>query len=37
VQPLRFAPGEKVLLTVNCQNASDRCRPAASFSGQLLG
>lgn len=37
VQPLRFAPGEKVLLTVNCQNPADRCQPAASFSGQLLG
>ena len=37
VQPLRIAPGEKVLLTVNCQNPADRCRPAASFSGQLVG
>lgn len=35
VQPLRFAPGEKILLTVNCQNPADRCRPAASFSGLL--
>lgn len=35
VQPLRFAPGERVLLTVSCQNPADRCRPAASFSGQL--
>jgi len=37
VQPLRIAPGEKVLLTVNCQNPTERCRPAASFSGQLQG
>jgi hypothetical protein len=37
VQPLRFAPGEKVLLTVNCQNPAERCQPAASFSGQLVG
>lgn len=37
VQPLRFAPGEKVLLTVNCQNPADRCQPAASFSGTLVG
>jgi hypothetical protein len=37
VQPWRFAPGEQVLLTVNCQNPTDRCQPAASFSGQLAG
>lgn len=37
VQPLRFNPGDKVLLTVNCQNPTDRCRPAVSFSGQLEG
>lgn len=37
VQPLRFNPGDKVLLTVNCQNPVDRCRPAVSFSGQLEG
>jgi len=37
VQPWRFAPGEKVLLTVNCQNPAERCQPAASFSGQLVG
>ena len=37
VQPWRFAPGEKVLVTVNCQNPTDRCQPSVSFSGQLVG
>lgn len=37
VQPWRFAPGEQVVVSVNCQNAADRCRPSVSFSGQLVG
>ncbi|HEY0640899.1 MAG TPA: hypothetical protein VGD67_24980 [Pseudonocardiaceae bacterium] len=37
VQPLRFAPGDTVLVTVNCQNPTERCQPAVSFSGQLEG
>ncbi len=37
VQPLRFAPGERIILAVNCQNPAPagNCTPAASFSGLL--
>jgi type II secretory pathway pseudopilin PulG len=35
-QPLRFAPGEKIVLAVSCQNPGDRgrCSPSVSFSGR---
>ncbi|MGH4021389.1 MAG: hypothetical protein ACRDT0_19600 [Pseudonocardiaceae bacterium] len=41
VQPLRFQPGEQIVLSVNCQNppappgGDNSCRPAASFSGRI--
>lgn len=40
LQPLRFKPGERVALAVNCLNPavdgeSDTCDPSASFSGVL--
>ncbi|MBB5959285.1 type II secretory pathway pseudopilin PulG [Saccharothrix tamanrassetensis] len=36
VQPLRFKPGEKIVLAVNCQNPEDKgnCTPSVSFSGR---
>ncbi|HEU0090023.1 MAG TPA: hypothetical protein VFQ77_20620 [Pseudonocardiaceae bacterium] len=42
-EPLRFKPGEKIMLAVNCQNPpppgdrdeAENCRPSASFSGYL--
>ncbi|MGH3938749.1 MAG: hypothetical protein ACRDTG_08945 [Pseudonocardiaceae bacterium] len=41
VQPLRFDPGELIVLAVNCQNppapGRDRCTPSASFSGVTEG
>ncbi len=37
VQPLRFKPGEKIVLAVSCQNPADKgnCTPAVSFSGRV--
>ncbi len=41
VQPLRFLPGDEIVLAVNCRNLPnpdpdrEQCRPSASFSGQL--
>lgn len=39
VQPLRFLPGEQIVLAVNCQNPPERnqCTPSASFSGVSEG
>ncbi|MGH3911921.1 MAG: hypothetical protein ACRDTC_00700, partial [Pseudonocardiaceae bacterium] len=39
VQPLRFEPGEQIVLAVNCRNPPDRdrCTPSASFSGVTEG
>lgn len=35
LQPWRFAPGEKIVLAVSCQNAAGRCSPSVSFSGRV--
>ncbi|MDQ3029804.1 MAG: hypothetical protein M3R09_07225 [Actinomycetota bacterium] len=37
VQPLRFQPGETIVLAVNCQTPPPRarCTPSASFSGRI--
>ncbi len=41
VQPLRFRPGEKIILSVNCTNpplpppGDNACKPSASFSGRI--
>ncbi|AXX32797.1 hypothetical protein KCV87_28575 [Actinosynnema pretiosum subsp. pretiosum] len=39
VQPLRFKPGEKLVLSVSCQNPAERgnCTPSVSFSGRVEG
>jgi hypothetical protein len=38
VEPLRFKPGERVVVQVSCQNPDGRgnCRPAVSFAGRAL-
>ena len=35
LQPWRFAPGEKVVLAVSCQNPTGHCTPSVSFSGRV--
>lgn len=37
VQPLRFKPGERIVLAVSCANppGRERCVPSASFSGRI--
>ena len=35
LQPWRFAPGEKIVLAVSCQNATGHCTPSVSFSGRV--
>lgn len=38
VEPLRFKPGERIVLAVNCTNPPgprERCVPSASFSGRI--
>ncbi|TQM83945.1 hypothetical protein FHX81_6379 [Saccharothrix saharensis] len=38
VEPLRFKPGERIVVQVSCQNPDDKgnCRPAVSFAGRQL-
>ncbi|MFE9751344.1 hypothetical protein ACFYOT_41095 [Saccharothrix saharensis] len=38
VEPLRFKPGERIVVQVSCQNPAERgnCRPAVSFAGRQL-
>ncbi|MFI9814645.1 COG1470 family protein [Saccharothrix variisporea] len=37
VEPLRFKPGEKVIVSVSCQNPAEKgnCKPSVSFSGRV--
>jgi hypothetical protein len=35
LQPWRFAPGEKIVLAISCQNPAGRCTPSVSFSGRV--
>lgn len=39
VEPLRIRPGERILISVSCQNPSDKgnCTPAVTFSGRVEG
>jgi type II secretory pathway pseudopilin PulG len=38
VEPLRFKPGERIVVQVSCQNPDGKgnCRPAVSFAGRQL-
>ncbi|PSL53135.1 hypothetical protein B0I31_110228 [Saccharothrix carnea] len=38
VQPLRFKPGERVIVQVSCQNpaAKGNCKPSVSFAGRAV-
>ncbi|MEU7531747.1 hypothetical protein AB0A74_38850 [Saccharothrix sp. NPDC042600] len=37
VEPLRFKPGEKIVVAVSCQNPAEKgnCKPSVSFSGRV--